>query len=189
MAHRLSRAAGTPRRPTDSLSHALASAATCLSSAEWVAVTDSVLRQGISPDELMADILTADPSLLHSMTKLMARTSRLSESGTESLLRHDLVSARLRVRAQVWIGSDRVDLLVGDRLVLECDSRAHHTRLDRYTADRLRDQRLAALGFHVLRFTYHQLVHDRSSVVALVLDLTRRGVHLSGRVHRVESAS
>ena len=70
-----------------------------------------------------------------------------------------------------------VIILVGDRLVLECDSRAHHTGIERYSADRERDQFLTRHGYQVLRFTYEQVLHRRDEVLGLVHELCRRGEH------------
>lgn len=187
--HSTGRAGTTPAGAVDSLPTAMAAASTCLPAAEWVAVADSILHAGALETELLADMVSAAPHRRRLLTELMSRTNGLSESGSESLLRHDLVQANFRVRAQVWIGRDRVDLLVGERLVVECDSVAHHTELANYVNDRLRDQRLAALGYHVLRVTYQQIVYSRPQLVDTIRELARQGAHQSGRVHRVRKAS
>ncbi|WP_299573327.1 DUF559 domain-containing protein [uncultured Williamsia sp.] len=74
-------------------------------------------------------------------------------------------------------GVGRVDLLVGERLVIEVDSHAHHTGVERYEADRARDRRLVQLGYVVLRLSYHQVVHDWPETEKVVLDLIRRREH------------
>lgn len=186
--HRLLRAVGTPRRAVDPVPVALVAALDCLSAADWVSVVDSVLHRDHEPDELFATMLEVGCASPARLRELMARTSTRSESGSESLLRHDLVRANVRVRTQVWIGRDRVDLLVGDRLIIEVDSVAHHTGSERYVADRVRDQRLMAQGYQILRVTYHQVVRDRPRLVALVLHLCAGGVHEFGHVHRPMAA-
>lgn len=158
---------------------------TCLAEADWVALADSMLRAGAHPDDLLMDLRQVSPDQRYRVTKLMSRTSRLSESGTESLLRHDLTSAGVKVRTQVWIGSDRVDLLLGDHLVVEADSVAHHTGLETYARDRRRDQRLIAQGFIVVRLTWHQIIHERADTIAYLVGLCRQGVHRSGRLRRL----
>ncbi|MGJ6980860.1 endonuclease domain-containing protein [Aestuariimicrobium soli] len=186
--HQLGRTAGVPTRAIDPLSAAVAAASTCLPAAEWVAVVDSLLHAGYPADDLLSDAIAVWPYRENHLVTLMKRTNTLSESGSESLLRHDLQRAGFRVRVQVLIGPDRVDLLVGDRLVIECDSVAHHTSLDNYFRDRRRDQRLSRLNYHVLRVTYQEVLNERPRLVELVRELARQGVHTWGRVHRGSAA-
>jgi very-short-patch-repair endonuclease len=105
------------------------------------------------------------------------RASALSQSGTESLVRLRLLSLRIGFRQQVQVrGVGRVDFLVGDRLIIEVDSKEHHS--DPY-ADRRRDAALSALGYRVLRFMYSQVVYEWRSVEAAILAAISRGDHLA----------
>ena len=108
-----------------------------------------------------------------------------SQAGTETLVRLRLKSKGIRVRIQVRIrGVGRVDLLVGDRLVVEVDSRAHHLG-DNYEADRRRDLELARQGFVVIRLSYAAVMFRWSDAEAAILDLVHRGEHLlTGRLTR-----
>lgn len=102
-----------------------------------------------------------------------------AQSGTESMVRVRLRSRGLRVRTQVLI--DRVgfvDLLVGDRLVIECDSREFHAKADSYAVDRARDLELLRHGYRVIRLTYGQIVYRWSEVEPTILDIVRSGQHL-----------
>lgn len=82
------------------------------------------------------------------------------------------------VRAQVEIpGVGRVDLLIGRRLVIECDSRAHHTGEAAYESDRTRDRKLVRMGYLVIRLTYQQKLNDWPNVEADILALIRRDEH------------
>jgi very-short-patch-repair endonuclease len=104
------------------------------------------------------------------------------ESGTESVLYLALLDRGLHPRTQVHIpltDFDRVDLLVGDRLVIECDSEEHHGGAEQRLRDLRRDAVLAGMGFIVLRFDYQQVFFDLDSVLGVVLDYVRRGLHLS----------
>lgn len=175
--HALGRPAGTPRLALDPVPLALACTRQCLGRDEVVAVVDSILRSGEHPDELLQQLLAVDPDHAGFWTKAFSRTSLRSESGSESLLRLGLRSRNIPHRIQAQIGPHRVDILVGDRLVLECDSRAHHTGIERYSADRERDQFLIRHGYQVLRFTYEQVLHRRDEVLGLVQELCRRGEH------------
>jgi Protein of unknown function (DUF559)/Transcriptional regulator, AbiEi antitoxin len=51
-----------------------------------------------------------------------------------------------------------------ERLVVETDSRAHHSSRQAFEHDRLRDQRLTLAGYTVVRFTWRQLTRDPAGV-------------------------
>lgn len=127
-------------------------------------------------------LTVSDRHVLHAMLPRQARSlaeqaSTLSQSGTESLLRLQLLSLGIGFAQQVPVrGVGRVDFLVGDRLIIEVDSKEHHT--DPY-ADRRRDAALSALGYRVLRFMYSQVVYEWQSVEAAILAAISRGDHLA----------
>jgi predicted transcriptional regulator of viral defense system len=52
----------------------------------------------------------------------------------------------------------------GERLVVETDSRAHHSSRRAFEHDRLCDQRLTLAGYTVVRFTWRQLTRDPAGV-------------------------
>lgn len=108
-------------------------------------------------------------------------TTDAAESGVESTVRIRLRRWRAGVRTQVSIESFRVEPLVGDRLVIECDGGEHHTSWAAQAADRARDRRLAVLGDIVVRLTDRQVVDDWERVEADLLDLVRRRAHRAPR--------
>lgn len=78
--------------------------------------------------------------------------------------------------ADGWVG--RVELVFREAKVLvEVDSRLHHTALADYEHDRARDNRFVAEGFRVLRFTADQILHQPDAVVATL----RRALRSSAR--------
>jgi very-short-patch-repair endonuclease len=86
-----------------------------------------------------------------------------------------LRSRNLRVRPQVWIpGVGRVDLLIGDRLVLELDGREWHQDFER---DRARDRALVARGYLVLRASYRQVLEDWPTIEAQIAEIVARRDH------------
>jgi len=88
------------------------------------------------------------------------------------------------VRIQVEIpGVGTVDTLVGDRLILELDSRAHHLGSN-YEKDRTRDLLAIEQGYIVLRVSYHRVMNDWPSVERVVMALVRRGEHEWSGMHR-----
>ena len=103
------------------------------------------------------------------------------ESELESLLVTVLRAAGLPTPArQVALGSDatpigRVDFVYREaRLVLEADSRRHHSSWLDVEADRRRDAALLAAGWFVLRVTWDQLVHHPGDIAAAVRSALRR---------------
>ena len=84
--------------------------------------------------------------------------------------------AGIRVRQQFHVpGVGYVDCLIGERLIIELDSMAHHADP---TADRRRDALLSARGFRVLRFMYSQVMDRWPEVERAVLAAISRGDHL-----------
>ena len=110
----------------------------------------------------------------------IGRISTLAGSGTETRVRRYLERRGVRVREQVQIeGVGRVDLLVGERLIIECDSVAHHDSPAAYYVDRRRDADAVERGFVVLRLTWEMVWLDWEATQRQLLTL------IHGEVHRV----
>ncbi|WP_297603533.1 endonuclease domain-containing protein [Microcella sp.] len=174
--------AGThPRFGVAPLEATLARAANDLPLPFAVAVLDSALRvTPLTPVELQFLASTWRPAA----RAAAALTDERSESGTESVLRVLLGEAGIHStpQAPLPIGDfARADLLVGDRLLIECDSEAHHAEPANRRADLRRDESLIALGFCVYRPDYRQVFGDPDGVVATVAAIVARGDHLSVR--------
>lgn len=113
------------------------------------------------------------------MRWLLAFARADADSGLESLVRLRLHRHGIRVRTQVHIrGVGEVDLVVGDRLIIECDGRENHEREHRRHRDLMRDATAAAQGYETLRFDYAMIVHDWSHVEAAILAKIADGAHL-----------
>lgn len=159
-----------PECPVDDLEVALRCAWRCLESDDFIAVCDSLAhRELATPDDIrswLGPLGGVDDRL-----ELMDT----AESGTETLVRLRLRRLGIRLRTQVVIpGVGRVDMLIGKKLVVEVDSRAHHTGEERYRSDRERDLRLMALGYRVIRVTYEQVMFDWPSTEILLRQAIRR---------------
>ncbi|MBX9718269.1 MAG: DUF559 domain-containing protein [Microbacteriaceae bacterium] len=149
-----------------------------------VAVLDSALRSTtLTPGGLLLESMTWRPSA----RAAAALADDRSESGTESVLRVLLHEAGIHATPQAPLplgGGQRADLLVGDRLLIECDSEAHHAEPASRRADLRRDESLVALGYIVLRIDYRQVFDDPEGVVATIAAIVARGDHLSCRPGR-----
>lgn len=109
----------------------------------------------------------------------LARFDARAESGTETRVRLHLQRSGFRVTPQAYIaGVGRVDLLVGASLIIECDSRAHHTGEEHYRTDRARDLKAIALGYQVIRLTWEQVFLEWPATRELL------GAHLAARRYR-----
>jgi very-short-patch-repair endonuclease len=135
--------------------------------------------------------LVSMPELVELLEGMPARYARVrrevdatAQSGTESLARLRLRRRGLTVRTQVVIrGVGIVDLMVGDRLVIEIDSRSHHLGND-YEKDRARDLELFRLGYSVIRVSYRRVMYDWPAVESAILEAARRGEHRLRALHR-----
>ncbi|QJC21211.1 hypothetical protein HC352_00860 [Arcanobacterium buesumense] len=90
--------------------------------------------------------------------KILARLISNSQSGSETRVRNYIQSLRFKVVAQAQIDNvGRVDLLVKPRLIIECDSRAHHTSAINYQTDRNRSNSALIRGYLTIRLTYEDV--------------------------------
>lgn len=114
-------------------------------------------------------------SLPRRLRRRLGQVGGLSGSGTESMFSFRMRRLGIRFRQQVTIGRDRVDFLIGERLVVEIDSSGYHDSV----ADRARDARLSIRGYRVLRFDYGQVVYHWDQVRDSVNAAMSRGDHLA----------
>ncbi len=163
-----------PALAVDGVELALAASSRCVSAETMLVLLESAINLRLVDRADLHHILRHCPP---KMIDLIA-ACRASESGTETMVRDRLRRRRVSVRSQVQIGDiGRVDLLVGRRLVVEVDSVAHHTDVVSYRRDRLRDLRLVARGYQVVRLTYEQVMFGWPEVEEHLLHLTRRREH------------
>lgn len=147
----------------------------CGSREDIVVVMDSMLHGEAATRAQLREWMADAPM---AMRTLLEAADGRAESGSESMVRFRLRSLRIATRIQVRVMErTRVDALVGDRLIIECDSREHHTDADAYESDRRRDRRLIARGFIVLRLTYRQIHDEWPEIEQEILRIVRRGDH------------
>ncbi|HEX4057755.1 MAG TPA: DUF559 domain-containing protein [Galbitalea sp.] len=151
-----------------------------------IVTIDSALNTviGGKPLLVMSELRGLIAQLPPSYSRIIDLVDPTAQSGLETLARLRLRGRGLRVRTQVEIDRvGRVDVLIGDRLVLELDSRRHHLG-ENYEKDRTRDLELVRQGFTVLRVSYHRVMFDWPSVEEAILVSVRRGDHLWRGMHR-----
>lgn len=160
-----------PEQAVDDLAMALRTAWNCLSLEGFLVVCDSLLHRNLMTRHELSRALRHAPG----KEVVLDKTDR-AESGTETMVRYRLRSRRVQLTPQVEIpGVGRVDFLVGERLVIEVDSRGHHTGEENYQKDRARDLTLRAMGYIVVRLTYQQVVHDWPETERCLVAMIQRG--------------
>jgi very-short-patch-repair endonuclease len=166
---------------------ALVDAVQCQSEEYAVVVIDSALNKGLVT---LRELEAAFARLPRRYARALSRVDARSESGTETLVRMRLRALGLRVSVQVRIsGVGRVDLLIGDRFVIECDSRQWHTGQERYGADRHRDRQLIGLNYLAMRITYEMVLFDWAETERVILSRVARRDHMWPRRKSGKTAS
>jgi very-short-patch-repair endonuclease len=149
------------------------------------AAVESALRLGLVDHRHLASAVVSSRAAVR---RIVLEASTLSESGSESLFLWRIRRAGVFPRQQATIAGFRVDFVVGDRLVVEIDSSAHHGNADRIR-DLERDAVLTLLDAHVLRFDYRHVLDDWPLVERAVLAAVERGEHVSSRMRRTTRMS
>ena len=181
-AGRISVAAGTrvhrcrplvPRHPenlVDGVVNVLGVVSRCLPDEQALAIWNSALNKKlVTLDEMRRYPLTSRG------LELAARATPLADSGLETFLIVRLAWLGVRLSPQMWILGHRVDLLIGEKLVVQADG-GHHVGAQR-EADIRHDALLALNGYHVIRVSYHQLVDDWPSVQHSIVSAIAQGLH------------
>ncbi|TAJ47127.1 MAG: DUF559 domain-containing protein [Herbiconiux sp.] len=164
-----------PEGPVDSFAWALLHSITCQTKPDAIVTLDSALHQKrISRTEL--EFLVAGlPAKYRAYLEL---SDGSAASGLETKARLGLRRFNIPYRTQVKIaGVGSVDLVVGERLVVETDGREWHTKTEAYLEDRRRDLELAALGYAVLRLSYLQVMEQWDAVIDVIRSMVARDEH------------
>lgn len=109
--------------------------------------------------------------------ELLARVRPFSDSGLETIVMSRLRWLNVTMLPQAWVHGHRVDLLIGERLVVQIDG-ATHTGAQR-TSDIEHDAQLMLRGYHVVRFSYEQIMDRWPDVQAVIMEAIAQGRHLS----------
>ena len=101
-----------------------------------------------------------------------------SQSGSETRVRYFFERRGVKVQTQIQLSqTDRADMLVGDQLIIECDSNAHHSSQVAYENDRRRDLLARDLGYQTIRLSYSQIWEYWASTQQSLLQYIRHRVH------------
>jgi len=162
-----------PRPPdatVDDLTNTLAVVAQCQPFETALVIWESAMNKGlVDPARLGALDLPA------SARAVVDRARPFADSGLETIFLHRLRWMRLPMLPQVWIIDRPVDLLIGERLVIQIDGGTHVGA--QRTRDIAFDAQLVLRGYTVLRFGYEQVMERWPEVQAIIMEAVAQGKH------------
>jgi very-short-patch-repair endonuclease len=165
----------SPRSLVEPVVNALSQVAACLPHDDAAIVWESALNRGLVHREELAGVRWRGERA----TTLARECSSASDSGLETRFVIGMRREGIGVRQQVWIRGRPVDGLIGNRLVVQIDGYAFHSDARQRRADIAHDRALQLAGYTVLRFDYHQIVHQWPSVVVEVRRALAQHLHLA----------
>lgn len=155
----------------DPLPNALIHIAKCQPYEHALIIWESALNKRlIAVEELKA--LPLPPSA----RRLIEEANPFADSGLETIVSRRLAWMGVRLVRQAFLCGRRVDLLIGERLVLQIDG-GHHVGAQR-DADNRHDAELMLRGYHVIRVGYHQVMNDWPAVQQLIMSAIAQRLHL-----------
>lgn len=162
----------------DCLAHAIA----CLPALDAICMLDSARE--LQPDG--TQLLGADgfARLLERLTpeqrEIAERSVEHSQAVSETVARERLGGEGIVARPQVRLpGGYFPDLLIGERLVLECDGEGPHSAPGAFDRDRARHAWLVFAGYEVLHFSHRQILEEWPMVSSTIRARMRDGAHLA----------
>lgn len=161
-----------PDAAVDELVNALALIAQCQPFETALVIWESAMNKGLIDDARLRGLELPPPA-----RTLLARARPFADSGLETIVIHRLRWMGLRMLPQAWVVDRRVDLLIGDRLVIQLDG-ATHTGVQR-TRDIAHDAQLLIRGYRVLRFSYEQVMERWPEVQSVIMEAVAQGAHVA----------
>ena len=164
-----------PRHPdalVDPIENVLAIVAMCQPFETALAIWESALSKQLVDAQTLAGL-----DLPEKARRILVVATPFADSGLETFVRVRLRWLSLRVVAQAWIAGHRVDFLLGERLVLQIDGGTHVGA--QRTSDIRHDAKLMMMGYHVIRVSYEQVIHDWPAVQDLIMRAVAQGKHLA----------
>lgn len=149
----------------------LVAVASCQPHEAALTVWDSAVRQGLVTKAELARLPLGPAG-----RAVLAAAEEFTDSGIETLFRVRLRWLRVRILHQIWL-TDLGKLLIGERLVVQADG-GHHVGAQR-AEDLAHDAELMLRGYHVLRFTYAQIVGDWPAVQSAIMRALAQRLHLA----------
>lgn len=155
----------------ESLIDVLSHVAVCLPFEAAIATWESAIRKGL----ILPAALVAIPWRSIAAQTLASAAGVLADSGLESIVVDRLRRMGLVVRQQVRLFGHPVDILIGERLVIQLDGFSFHSKPSDRDRDNRHDARLRAAGYHIIRIGYAEVVAGWAAIEAeIVLAIAQR---------------
>ena len=136
--------------------YALEHAAHCVDPEDLAILLESAANSGLLPLQEIGALVAGLPGRTR---RAIGTVCPWAQSGTETRVRRFVARLGARVAPQPSLLPDEfMDMLVGELLVIECDSRRHHEDPEADANDRRRDQELVRRGYTVLRLTWEDVM-------------------------------
>lgn len=162
-------------QPLIPLARSLDHVGRCLPPDEALMIFDSVLNRGLLPP---GEVESALAGLPQKVRRAIGTPTARAQSGPESRIRRFFERLGVTVTAQWHVpGVGFTDLLVGEGLIVECDSVEHHVSAEAYLEDRRRDRALAAMGYVVVRLPFEAVILRWSGTQRYLRGLIRDRIH------------
>ncbi|MBF4633196.1 DUF559 domain-containing protein [Agreia pratensis] len=169
-----------PSRLVDTIDEALLHLFSCHARDDVIASLDSALNLGLTTRSRLAELPLTDTYRAY-----LELLDPAAQSGLETKARLGFRRRGIGCRSQVHIaGVGFVDLLIGDRLVIECDGINWHSSARAHDEDCRRDLELHRLGYIVIRVTYRQVMFDWANIDEVVRGYVSRREHRWSARHR-----
>ncbi len=147
-----------------------------------VMVLESVAHRGLLERASLEAFLSSLP--LKTRRALGPIDSR-AMSGPESRVRRYLERLGVTVVPQWHVpGVGYTDMRVGECLIIECDSWAHHGSREAQNEDRRRDRALVLLGYRVVRLSFEDVVVHWERTQSFLRDLIALRMHRASPARR-----
>lgn len=161
----------SPRALVDALENVLSNVARRLPEAQAFAIWESAIERRLTTPEELSTV----PWISAVARTLAVEVSAHSDSGVESTFVKQCRRARIPIVQQVWIAGHPVDALIGRHLVVQLDGYAFHSDAAQRRRDIAHDRKLVAMGYTVLRFSYHDVMYDWPRVEREIRAMIARG--------------
>lgn len=159
-----------PDAVIDGIVNTLSLVAACQPEETALVMWESALNRGVVDREQLQQF-----DLSPAARVLLDHARPYSDSGLETIFVFRLRWLKVAMVPQAWVLGHRVDVLIGERLVIQLDG-ATHTGAQR-TRDIEHDAKLMLRGYHVLRFSYDQVMDRWPEVQAVVMEAVAQGRH------------
>lgn len=158
----------------ESVEDALAHIVACVRSPESARVLwESAVRvERLSPDALRRVGWTT-----RAARDMAERLVGLSDSGLETIFVARIGHLGVSIRQQIHLAGQPVDVLIGDRLVVQIDGYGPHSSSAQRSRDIAHDAELRLRGYTVIRISYAQVLHQWPAVERRIARAVAAGLH------------